>query len=179
VAEAGELRRRPTRTRLVGRVGNRRTGDELRWHPISTLPLIGRVIDEGVEGAERQYSLLLEAKHRPRVLDDHTVQRTLEVYGETIDDLWVFDEQLARWSKTGVTPRQRAEVDRLILQQRRMREVVEDILSLAEELKGTTIEAVLAKSDFDSVWRPSSAAASLTSARPRRSGHGRLRARSD
>jgi len=40
-------------------------------------------------------------------------------------------------------------VDRLILQQRRMREVVEDILSLAEELKGTTIEAVLAKSDFD------------------------------
>src|SRR5207244_8817115 len=51
-------------------------------------------------------------------------------------------------SKTGLTPRQRAEVDRLILQQRRMREVVEDILSLAEELKGTTIEAVLAKSDF-------------------------------
>ena len=119
------------------------------WHPISALPLIGRVIDEGVEGAERQYSLLLEAKHRPRVLDDHTVQRTLQVYGETIDDLWVFDEQLARWSKTGVTPRQRAEVDRLILQQRRMREVVEDILSLAEELKGTTIEAVLARSDFD------------------------------
>ena len=120
-----------------------------RWHPISALPLIGRVIDEGVEGAERQYSLLLEAKHRPRVLDDHTVQRTLQVYGETIEDLWVFDEQLARWSRTGLTPRQRAEVDRLILQQRRMREVVKDILSLAEELKGTTIEAVLAKSDFD------------------------------
>ena len=50
-----------------------------RWHPITALPLIGRVIDEGVEGAERQYCLLLEAKHRPRVLDDHTVQRTLEV----------------------------------------------------------------------------------------------------
>jgi len=120
-----------------------------RWHPISALPLIGRVIDEGVEGAERQYSLLLEAKHRPGVLDDHTVQRTLQVYGETIDDLWVFEEQLLRWSKTNLNTRQRTDVDRLILQQRRMREVVEAILSLAEELKGTTIEAVLAKSDLD------------------------------
>jgi hypothetical protein len=61
----------------------------------------------------------------------------------------VFEEQLARWSKTALTPRQRAEVDRLILQQRTMREVVEEILALADDLKATTIEAVLAKSDFD------------------------------
>lgn len=120
-----------------------------RWHPISALPLIGNVIDEGLAGAEDQYRLLLEAKHRPRVLDDHTVERTLQVFGETHDNLWVFEEQLARWSKTALTPRQRAEVDRLILQQRTMREVVEEILALADDLKATTIEAVLAKSDFD------------------------------
>jgi len=120
-----------------------------RWHPISALPLIGKVIDEGLTGAEDQYRLLLEAKHRPRVLDDHTVERTLRVFGETHDDLWVFEEQLARWSKTALTPRQRAEVDRLILQQRTMREVVEHILALADDLKAVTIEVVLAKSDFD------------------------------
>jgi hypothetical protein len=33
------------------------------------------------------------------------VQRTLEVYGETIDDLWVFDEQLARWSSASLNAR--------------------------------------------------------------------------
>lgn len=120
-----------------------------RWHPISALPLIGKVIDEGLKAAEDQYRLLLEAKHRPRVLDDHTVERTVEVFSETQEDLWVFDEQLLRWSKTGLTPRQRTEVDRLILQQRRMRELVEEILALADDLKATTIEAVLAKSDFD------------------------------
>jgi hypothetical protein len=92
-----------------------------RSHPISALPLIGKVIDEGLKAAEDQYRLLLEAKHRPSVLDDHTVERTVEVFGETHDDLWVFDEQLARWSRTGLTPRQRVEVDRLILQQRRSR----------------------------------------------------------
>jgi hypothetical protein len=120
-----------------------------RWHPISAIGLIGSVIDQGLAAAEDQYRLLLEAKHRPRVLDDHTVERVFEVFGETHDDLWVFDEQLVRWSKVPLTAGQRVEVDRLILQQRRMREVVEEILALADDLRATTIEAVLAKSDFD------------------------------
>jgi hypothetical protein len=38
------------------------------------------------------------------------VERTVEVFGETHDDLWRFDEQLARWSRTGLTRRQRVEV---------------------------------------------------------------------
>ena len=61
----------------------------------------------------------------------------------------MFDEQLVRWSKVPLTAGQRVEVDRLILQQRCMREVVEEILALADDLRATTIEAVLAKSDFD------------------------------
>jgi hypothetical protein len=120
-----------------------------RWHPISALPLIGKVIDEGLKAAEDQYRLLLEAKDRPRVLDDHTVERTVRIFGETHEDLWVFDEQLVRWSKTDLSAHQQTEVDRLILSQRRMREVVEEILALADDLKATTIEAVLAKSDVD------------------------------
>jgi hypothetical protein len=78
--------------------------------------------------------------------------------------------------------RQQAEVDRLILQQRCMREVVKDILSLAEELKGTTIEAVLAKSDFDLGLEAVFGGRILDQRPPpppRRIGHGRLRARSD
>ncbi len=139
-----------------------------RWHPIAALGLIGSVIDQGLAAAENQYRLLLEAKRRPRVLDDHTVERVFEVFGETHDDLWVFDEQLVRWSKVPLTARQRVEVDRLILQQRRMREVVEEILALADDLRATTIEAVLAKSDFDLGLEAVSVAASSISARPPR-----------
>lgn len=40
-------------------------------------------------------------------------------------------------------------MDRRILAQRRMREVVEEMLALADDLKAATIEALLAKSDFD------------------------------
>jgi hypothetical protein len=46
-------------------------------------------------------------------------------------------------------PRQRREVDRLSLQLVSLREVVDDILGLAHELAGSTIEAILAKSDLE------------------------------
>jgi len=108
------------------------------------------MIDEGLADAETQYGLLLEAKHNLHVLDDHTVQRTQKVYGETHDDLWIFEEQLVRWGRNKkLTPAQRTKIDRLTLELIKFREVIEAILALAGELSGKSIEAVLAKSDFD------------------------------
>ncbi|MGH2783384.1 MAG: hypothetical protein ACRDLA_18620 [Thermoleophilaceae bacterium] len=123
--------------------------EEPTWQPLSRLRLVGSVIDEGVADAETQYRLLLEAKHVPRVLDDHTVERTLEVYGETRDNLWVFEEQMQRWGAKKLTIAQRREIDRLALQLITFRENVESILAIAEELRGSTIEAVLAKTDLE------------------------------
>lgn len=123
--------------------------EEPTWQPLSRLRLVGSVIDEGVADAETQYRLLLEAKHVPRVLDDHTVERTLEVYGETLDNLWVFEEQMQRWGAKTLTIAQRREIDRLALQLITFRETVESILAIAEELRGSTIEAVLAKTDLE------------------------------
>jgi hypothetical protein len=107
------------------------------------------MIDEGLADAQRQYSLLLQAKHVPYVLDDHAVERTIKVYGQALEDIALFDEQLRRWRRKPLTPAQRREVDRLVVQLLRFREVVEDIVSVAEELKGLTIEALLAKSDLE------------------------------
>jgi len=59
------------------------------------------------------------------------------------------EEQLARWKKDDLTATQRQEVERLDGQLTRLREVIAAILALAEELKGGTIESVLAKSDIE------------------------------
>ncbi len=151
-----------SRTLRTGRnIPNRSTpGDQLReraemareeptWQPLSRLHLVGSIIDEGVADAETQYRLLLEAKHVPRVLDDHTVERTLEVYGQTRDNLWVFEEQMRRWGAKTLTTAQRREIDRLALQLITFRETVESILGVAEQLRGVTLEAVLAKTDLE------------------------------
>jgi hypothetical protein len=119
------------------------------WQPIGRLGLIGSLIDEGLAGAREQYSLLLGAKHGPRVLDDKTVERTCQVFGEAREDVDLYDRQLRRWGGQALTPRQRREVDRLTLQLASLREVVDDILGLADELGGSTIEAIVAKSDLE------------------------------
>jgi hypothetical protein len=118
-----------------------------RWHPIASLPLIARVIDGQLEAAEEQHRLLLQA--RPGSLDDATVERVIRVFAEQLDLLGVNQEQLDRWRTTPLTASQRREVERLDRQVTRSRDVAGAILALAEELRATTIDAILAKSDLE------------------------------
>lgn len=117
------------------------------WQPISALGLVASLIDAQLEDGQDQHQLLLEA--RPYVLDDATVDRLLRVYGETAEDLWLYDEQLARWAAQAISAAQRREVDRLKSQMVALGDVVERILGLGARLKGETIEVLLAKSDIE------------------------------
>ena len=58
------------------------------------------------------------------------------------DELWLFEEQLRRWSEQGLDFEQRREVSRL-------RQVIAEILALAEALKHGTIEEVLSREDAE------------------------------
>ena len=118
-----------------------------RWQPIASLPLIARVIDGQLETAEEQHRLLLQAQ--PGSLDDATVERVVRVFTEEVDLLAVYDEQLGRWRSGPVTGAQRREVERLSGQLARNRDVDAAILTLAENLEATTIDAILAKSDLE------------------------------
>ena len=70
--------------------------------------------------AEEHYQTLLQAAPKPQVLDDYTVGRVFEVFGRQKDDLWLFEEQLARWKRDKLSVGQRDEVDRLTEQVSRM-----------------------------------------------------------
>ena len=117
------------------------------WQPITQLPLIASAIDGMLELAEEQYAILQQARSKPHVLDNHTVGRVIAVYTTQRDDLWLYAEQLRRWTAQKVTDAQRREAGRLTGQLERLGQVVTDILALADELKGGTIEQMLAKSD--------------------------------
>ncbi len=91
---------------------------------------MARVIDGQLETAEEQHRLLLQAQ--PGSLDDATVERVVRVFTEEVDLLAVYDE-----------------VERLSGQLARNRDVDAAILTLAENLKATTIDAILAKSDLE------------------------------
>ncbi len=107
------------------------------------------MIDGMLENAQEQYRTLLEARPKPHVLDDGIVGRLVEVYTAQRDDLWLWDEQLRRWSGESLNDLRRREVERLHGQMTALHTVVDDILALAGELGRGTIEKVLAKDDME------------------------------
>ncbi len=122
---------------------------EPTWQPISRLPLIASIIDGMLADDQQTYATLLEARPKPHVLDDATVARTRRVFTEQQDDLWLYEEQLARWKRLDLTASQRREVERLTGQLARVREVVAAILALADELAPRTIDRILAMDDAE------------------------------
>lgn len=119
------------------------------WQPLTALPLIASLIDGELADAQEHHAALRSVRDRPYVLDDATVERSIKLHTEQRDFLGVFAEQLARWRRERPTDAQRRELDRLEGQLERLRAVLSDILALAEELKQSTIERVLAKSDLE------------------------------
>ena len=67
---------------------------------------------------------------KPHVLDDYTVNRVTKAFTTQIANLWLFDEQLQRWQTSTLTSEQRQEVERLLEQMRRLREVDTQVLAL-------------------------------------------------
>jgi len=125
----------------------KRRESQPQWQPITQLALIARHIDGMVESASEQYANLLQARPKPYILDDYTIGRVREVFTTQQNDLWLFDEQLKRWKAGQLSVAQREEVERLAGQMAKLRQVIDSILNLADELKEGTIEKQLAKSD--------------------------------
>src|SRR6266511_3513083 len=122
---------------------------EPTWQPLAQLPLIAYAIDGMADSAEEQLINLQEAETRPHVLDDATVDRLIRVYTEQQDDLWLYEEQLARWRTQTPTAAQRAEIERLDQRLIRLRTLVHELLERAQQLRPYTIDAILAKSDLE------------------------------
>jgi hypothetical protein len=70
-----------------------------QWQPIETLWTFATHIDGILESSQEQYDTLQEAKPKPHVLDDYTVNRVISAFTTQIADLWLFDEQLSRCGK--------------------------------------------------------------------------------
>ena len=119
------------------------------WQPISFLPNIAWMIDGMLESAKDVQGSLEQARSRPHVMDDYTIGRVREAHGTQLDDLWLYEEQLSRWQTPTPTEAQQQEITRLTRQLAGLRGVLTATLALADEMKDSTIEKILAKDDFE------------------------------
>jgi len=119
------------------------------WQPLSALPMMAEVVSEQLADVRQQLQNLQSVQSRPHVLDDATVKRILQVYGEQQDFLWIFDEQVMRWQREALTPEQRQQLESMAQQLVELNAVLSDILAMAEAFQGLTIDAILGKSDIE------------------------------
>lgn len=129
---------------------HKQTGQQKpHFQPIGMLPTFATHIDGMLESDVEQYQTLLQARSKPHVLDDFTVNRVKQVFSTQRKDFALFDEQLSRWQSGELTDEQRTEVTRLVDQMRKLRENNTRVLELADELSKGTIEKVMGKSDAE------------------------------
>jgi len=111
--------------------------------------MVATHIDGMLQADREQYETLLEAKPKPHVLDDFTINRVIAAFTTQRNDFGLFDQQLQRWAVLPLSDQQRREVERLMEQMRLLRENNEQVLTLARELSKGTIEKVMAKTDVE------------------------------
>ena len=115
------------------------------WQPLNMLPVITKIIDGELADAVEHFACLEEARSKPHVLDDETLTRSIKLHTDQFEFTEVFKEQLERWRMVDPTPEQRKEIERLVIELKKLQTMLTKILALAAELSSGTIDRILAK----------------------------------
>ena len=119
------------------------------FRPISFMPELASVIDGMADDSKEQLENFEEARLKPHVMDDKTINRALKLFRERLELLFLDSEQLYRWKNQPITDEQRREVERLIERVDENRLDVERLIAMAEEIKKGTIDRIMEKDDFE------------------------------
>ena len=105
--------------------------DPVNWQPISEMPLIASMIDGALDDTRDHIETLTKARTRPHLLDDATIDRVERVHNEQLEFVDIYAQQIRRWRTERPTSGQTRELDRLEEQNRQLRAVTVNVLSLA------------------------------------------------
>lgn len=123
--------------------------EPVNWQPISQMPLIAGMIAGALADTRDQFETLSQARARPHVLDDATIDRVERVYGEQLEFIDIYIQQIRRWRSENPSADQTRELDRVEEQNRRLQAATADILELARELRKGTIDRIMGMSDLE------------------------------
>ena len=123
--------------------------DPVNWQPIREMPLIARTIDGALDDTREHLETLAEARLRPHVLDDATIDRVEQVYAEQMQFVDIYAQQISRWRTEKPSADQTRELDRMEAQNQQLHAATADVLALASELRKGTIERVMGMSDLE------------------------------
>ena len=121
----------------------------VNWQPISKIALIASMIDGALDDTHDHMKTLTEARAKPDVLDDATIDRVDQVHLEQLEFVDIYAQQIRRWRTENPSTDQDRELDRMEKQNQQLRIVTEEILTLARELRKGTIDRILGMNDVE------------------------------
>jgi hypothetical protein len=123
--------------------------DPVNWQAIREMPLIASMIDGALDDTREHMRTLAEARTRPHVLDDTTIDRVEQVHTEQLEFVDIYAQQISRWRTEKPSAGQTRELDRMDDQNQQLRTVTEAVLTLATELRKGTIDRIMGMSDIE------------------------------
>ncbi len=117
------------------------------WQPLSRLPLFTTMIDEAVAAAQAMLGNVQAGVQTPHVLDDHTVDRILNAYTETLEFIALYRAQLERWQGTAADPEAQAEIARLLGLLPELETTARAIIEAARTIRTGTIDRIMEMDD--------------------------------
>ncbi|HEX4812517.1 MAG TPA: hypothetical protein VFV66_07165 [Nonomuraea sp.] len=94
--------------------GGRDGRGEPEWRPVADVDMMTAVVLEQLGANRDQLRTLEPARRAPHLLDDHTVGRIKQVFGQQRDDLWLWVETGERWQAQDLTAAEAAKVDQYV-----------------------------------------------------------------
>ena len=114
---------------------------------ISFLPSYTEIVLGSLQQTQEQLDTFLEAKSKPHVLDDATVNRALNLYEEQLDFIPLHYKQFDWWLTENLSDAQRYQVEDLRNKLPSLEAKTQELLDLLAELKKGTIDQILKMSD--------------------------------
>jgi hypothetical protein len=96
---------------------------------------------------EEQYQLFAEARSKPHVLDDATIDQAVQAYEEQLTYLPLHEKQLKWWLADDLSQAQRYQVEDLLTKLPPLQEKTEALLTLLAELRRGTINRIMEMND--------------------------------
>ena len=87
--------------------------DPVNWQPISEMPLIASMIDDALDDTRIHLETLTQARTRPHVLDDATIDRSKQVHTEQLEFVDIYAQQISRWRTERPSAGRVRELDRM------------------------------------------------------------------
>ena len=120
-----------------------------QWQPVSLLPVFTDMVDGMLESSVEQLSYMQLVMEKRHVLDDATLDRIITLYSNQLENHWLFEEQFTRWKQGNLCDAEEVEIDRLVKQSSKLKEVNEEILKLARSFEHVTIDKIMAMDEID------------------------------